>query len=189
MESLNVVALSGSLRKESYNRKALKIAKEIAEKNGAIVREVDLKLLNLPMFDEDFEFPTPNVVKQLTDEFRWADVVMIASPEYNHSVSGALKNAIDWISRNKETLKGKWAIIFGVSSGNFGTIRAQAHLRHILDTLDVYIIPKPEVLIGPAKDKFDDRGNLIDAQALKFLEEAIIKTLKFSQATKNLNFK
>lgn len=189
MISLNVVAISGSLRKESYNRKALKIAEEIAEKNSAVVREVDLKLLNLPMFDEDVEFPTPESVSRLVNDLKWADVVIIASPEYNHSISGALKNAIDWISRDKETLRGKWAVILGVSSGNFGTIRAHEHLRQILDILDVYIIPKPDVLIGPIKDKFDAQGNLIDPQSLKIIEEAIVKTFELCRATKDLNLK
>lgn len=185
MDPLNVLAISGSLRKDSYNRKALQIAKSIAQNQGATVKEIDLKVLNLPIFDEDIEQPTPMPVKELMDAAASADVFIITSPEYNRSISGALKNAIDWLSRDaKRTLVGKWAIVLGVSGGKFGTIRGQAHLKSILSYLDVYVAGRPEIYIGLGQDVFDENGNFKDPKTKELLDTLVTKTLKMASAMK-----
>ena len=122
--ALKVLGISGSLRKYSYNRKALQIAKKIASDLGAEVSEADLKELNLPIYDGDIEAQgLPESVKKFKAAVEVNDVLLIVSPEYNYSISGALKNAFGWASRGGNSFDGKWAVIFGVSPGAFGTLR------------------------------------------------------------------
>src|SRR5690242_9096612 len=116
MMDVKVLAVSGSLRRESFNRKALTIAKQLASELASDVREADLKELALPIYDEDIEKQgMPESVARLKDAVGAADVLLIASPEYNHSIPGGLKNAIDWLSRGGNSLDGKVAAIFGAS--------------------------------------------------------------------------
>lgn len=113
---LKVLAISGSLRRDSCNRKALQIAKKIAADWGAEISELDLKTMNLPIYDGDIEAQgMPEAVQKLKAAVEATDVLLIASPEYNHSISGALKNAIDWLSRGENSLDGKLTAIFGAS--------------------------------------------------------------------------
>ncbi len=183
---LNILAISGSLRKDSFNRKLLQVAKKIASDSGAQVKEFDLKENSLPIFDQDISNPMPESVKKIMEESSWADMFLIASPEYNHSISGALKNAIDWMSLDYEkTMKGKWASIFGASTGIYGTLRGQAHLREILSALSVSVISQPEVLVGLVDGKFDTQGNLTDEKTLKVLQDNINKTISLCLANKN----
>ncbi len=183
MEALKALAFSGSLKKDSFNKKALKVAVETAKKYGAEVKEVDLAELNLPIYNQDLENPFPEQVKILRNMAEWADVFIISSPEHNHSISAGLKNAIDWLSRkHDETIKGKGAVILGVSTGNSGTLRGQAHLRQILEALDMFIVPQPEVLITNGAQKFDDKGNLTDEKSIAIIDALVKKT--FDQFTK-----
>src|SRR3989338_10591742 len=138
---LKVLAISGSLRSESYNRKALQVAKEIAIDLGAEVTELDLRELDLPIYDKDIQDQgLPESVRKLKKTVESTDVLMIASPEYNYSVSGALKNAIDWASRGGNSLNGKVAAVFGASTGRFGALRGQFQLRQILASVNVLIL-------------------------------------------------
>lgn len=180
MKKIRVLAISGSLRKDSYNRKALKIAKNIATKLGAEVKEADLKQLNLPIYDGDIEAKGfPQSVKKLKKLVEEADVLLIASPEYNRSISGALKNAIDWLSRSNNSLDNKVVAIFGASTGNFGTLRGQNHLRQILAALNVFILPQPQVFIPLAHEAFSPNGSLKDKKIYKRLDNLIQQTFKF----------
>ena len=186
--NIKVVAISGSLRLDSYNRKALRVAERFASEVGASVEEVDLKKLNLPLYDGDIEtIGLPESVQKLKSVVESADVLLIASPEYNHSISGALKNAIDWLSRGKNSLNGKTAAIFGASTGLFGTIRGQTHLRQILAALNVTMVSQPQVFIRLTNEAFNIDGTLQDVKLHNQLKELINRTINLSTALKNSN--
>jgi chromate reductase len=172
---MKIVSLCGSLRKDSWNKKALQIAEIIAKELGAEVFFFDLKENPLPLYDADLH-PTdfPPAIAHFRELVLGADVILFASPEYNHSITGALKNAIDWLSVKINILDGKRAAIFGVSSGIYGTVRGQAHLRQILAALNVSIVPQPQVLISISH--FDENGNL-KQEVLEKLKVLIKKTI------------
>jgi chromate reductase len=133
----------------------------------------DLSLL--PIFNADNEKPFPAAVEEFRFQVGKADVLLIACPEYNSSLSGALKNAIDWASRSPHSpLNRKPVAIMGASTGNFGTVRAQLHLRQILTHVGALTVPKPEVLIARAEKAFDGDGNLVDEAARGFLRDLLI---------------
>jgi chromate reductase, NAD(P)H dehydrogenase (quinone) len=185
-KNIKVVAICGSLRLDSYNRKALRIAERFASEAGASVEEVSLKELNLPMYDENIEaIGFPESVQTLKTIVEASDILLIASPEYNHSISGALKNAIDWLSRRKNSLDGKTAAIFGASTGIFGTIRGQVHLRQILTALNVTMVSQPQIFIRLANEAFNSDGTLIDVKLHNQLKELINKTINLFTALKN----
>lgn len=184
-EKLKVVGISGSLRLESYNRKALQSAKHFAAELDVTVDEIDLKELNLPLYDTDLESPRfPPSVQMLREKFEETDILLIASPEYNHSISGALKNAIDWLSIGKNILDGKIAAIFGASTGMFGTVRGQIHLRQILSALNVSMLPQPQVYIRHAADIFNNDGTMKDSKIQNQLRDLIYKTIKLVKVLK-----
>jgi chromate reductase len=157
---IRIVGFAGSLRKGSYNRAGLKVAQGLVPE-GAELEIVTLD--ELPLFNEDYEFNPPVSVQTFKEQVRRSDAVLMVTPEYNYSMSGVLKNAIDWLSRPLAgcPLTGKPTAIMGFG-GRFGTVRAQQHLRQVLLYLDTPVITKPEVHIINAWEKFDGEGNLID---------------------------
>jgi len=178
IKTLNILAFAGSLRSESFNRKALQIAKQIAVELNTIVVELDLKTLNLPMLDEDLRANGfPESVKKLKDAIASADVLLIATPEYNHSIPGVLKNAIDWASDKTNPFDGKVAAIFGASNGLNGTLRAQLHLRQVLSALNVELVPQPQVFIRIAQSAFMPDGSFADPKLKQQLRQLIEATL------------
>lgn len=182
---INVLGIAGSLRSGSYNRKALQLAKRFAEEFGVNVQELDLKELNLPMYDEDMQsVSTLESVQRLKSIIEAADVILIASPEYNYSIPGGLKNALDWASRGKNSLDDKVAAIFGVSGGPFGTIRMQPHLRQILTALNIYVVPQPQVFIRFAHEAFNSDGTLVDPKLQEQLKTLVYKSLMLAKALK-----
>ena len=115
------------------------------------------------MLDEDLRaYGFPESVKKLKDAIASADVLLIATPEYNHSIPGILKNAIDWASDITNPFDGKVAAIFGASNGLNGTLRAQLHLRQVLAALNVELVPQPQVFIRTAQSAFMPDGSLVD---------------------------
>jgi chromate reductase len=158
---IRILGISGSLRAGSYNTAALRAAAELAPQDV----EIEIFDLNgLPMFNADTEAADlrhPQVAA-LREAIAGADGLLIATPEYNYSITAALKNAIDWASRGGagSPLTGKPAAVFG-AGGRFGTLRAQLHLRQILLHNDLPLVGKPEVMIDRASTKFDD-GRLVD---------------------------
>jgi len=179
MSKLAVLAISGSLRRDSYNRKALQVAKRLAAEAGGEVAEADLKELALPIYDGDIEAQgMPDPVLRLKAAVEAADVLLIASPEYNHSISGALKNAIDWLSRGKNSLDGKVAAVFGASTGVFGTARGQYHLRQTLAALNVMVITAPQIYIGSAADAFQPDGSFKNPKTAELLLRLVTRALK-----------
>lgn len=160
MTAIDVLGISGSLRQGSYNTAALRAAAELAPAGMTIeIASLD----KLPLYDADVEraegLPPP--VQELHDRIRASDALLIATPEYNFSISGVLKNAIDWASRGgaDAPINGKPAAILG-AGGRSGTLRAQLHLRQILAHNDLRVVQKPEVLIDGAWSKFDESGRL-----------------------------
>ena len=161
-ETVRILALSGSLRRGSFNTAALRACRELAPQQARI--EI-APLREIPLYDEDLRertgFPAP--VDGLREQIRAADALLIATPEYNYSVPGVLKNAIDWISRPpNQPFADKPAAVFSVSPGITGGIRAQWALKPVLSGLGALVLPRPEVAIGDARTKFDDAGVLAD---------------------------
>lgn len=166
--TIHILGFAGSLRKQSTNRAALRIAQGLVPE-GAEMEIVTLD--ELPLFNQDYENDPPPVVQQFKKKIRQADTLFIVTPEYNYSTSGVLKNAIDWVSWpfKQCPLTGKPTAIMGVG-GRFGTVRAQLHLRQTLLYLDVPVITKPEVMVVNAWEKFDSEGNLLDEKVREQIE-------------------
>jgi chromate reductase len=158
---INVLGISGSLREGSYNTAALREAVHLApaEMHIAIA-----DISEIPLYNEDIYakgFPAP--VERLREQIRAADALLFVTPEYNYSMSGVLKNVIDWVSRPPEQpFSGKPAAVMGANPGRFGTARAQYHLRQSVVFLDVRLLNRPEVMISNAQNAFDQNGRLID---------------------------
>jgi chromate reductase, NAD(P)H dehydrogenase (quinone) len=181
MQGVKVLGISGSLRRDSFNRKALQIAKQLAASAAAEVEEADLKELALPIYDGDIEAEgMPGQVVRLKAMVERADVLLIASPEYNHSIPGGLKNAIDWLSRGRNSLDGKVAAIFGASNGPYGTARGQIQLRYLLAVLNVLVIPQPMVYIRNGAEAFNPDGSFRDPKTTKILGRLIDRALALS---------
>ncbi len=162
--ALDVVALSGSLRRDSYNTAALHAAQELAPEGMTIeIAAID----ELPLYNADIQaVGFPSEVLALGAEIAAADAVLIASPEYNYSIPGVLKNAIDWVSRlPDQPFAGKPIGLIGASMGMQGAARAQYHLRQSFVFLDALPMNRPEVFIAQAQLKFDKDGKLTDEPA------------------------
>ena len=160
-QSVNILGIAGSLRKASYNRGALRAAQELAAPNATI--EI-FELEGIPVFNQDEEKPAPERVTHFKAKIRAADAILICTPEYNYSIPGVLKNALDWASRpyGDNAWDGKPVAIMGASPGMLGTARAQYHLRQCFVFLNMCPLCRPELMIADAGDKFDDDGNLVD---------------------------
>ena len=169
-QPLSILGISGSLRRQSYNTGALRAAAELMPEE-ATLDIFDLK--DIPVYNQDADKQMPSAVIEFKRRIRESDALIIATPEYNYSIPGMLKNAIDWASRpyGDNSFEGKPAAILGASVGGFGTARAQYDLRKVLTCLDVHTINKPEVLISNAGERFDAEGNLTDETTRKFIRE------------------
>jgi len=172
---MRVLGLSGSLRRDSHNRALLRAA-AAALPSGAELVEWD-RIAELPAYDEDLDAasaPTPEPVRALREAIAAADAVLIATPEYNASLPGALKNALDWASRPHASnpLRGRPAAVIGASTGLFGAVWAQAEARKVLQTIGADVLDR-ELPVGQAHDAFDASGRLRDADLAAALEELV----------------
>jgi chromate reductase len=170
---MKILGLSGSLRKGSYNTALLRAASDLLP-DGMTLEIADLA--PLPLYNADHDGANmPDVVRRFKDRIARADALLIATPEYNYSVSGVLKNAIDWASRpaGKSPLIGKPTAIMGATTGLFGTVRAQMHLREICLYNDMPVVRKPEVLVMGAAHKFDSQGSLTDKDSREFIRQLL----------------
>ena len=169
---MNIIAISGSLRKGSYNTMLLKEFSKLAPEGMQI--EI-LEIGNLPLYNSDDEATYPEEAQALKDKIAAADGLIVATPEYNRSIPGVLKNAIDWVSRpyGKNSFAKKPILVAGVSGGKIGTAVAQNHLRQIMLHLDADIIGQPELYLGPAKEIFDEEGNIISDSTKELLTKAL----------------
>lgn len=177
---MKVLAMVGSLRKASYNKLTLRAALELKPVGMEIE---DFDIAPIPPYNEDVRalgFPPP--VQVLRDKIQAADALLFVTPEYNYSVPGVLKNAIDWASRPPERVfSGKPAAIMGASGGRLGTARAQYHLRQTGVFLDLHFINKPEVMISFAEKVFDASGHLTDEAARKLIAELLVSLAEWTR--------
>ncbi len=167
-----ILGIAGSLRKASYNRAALRAAVQLVPEG---VRIETFEIDGIPGFNQDEEANPPEKVALLKSRIRAADAILLVTPEYNYSVPGVLKNAIDWASRpyGDSAWNGKPVGMMGVSVGATGTARAQYHLRQTFVFLNMYPLNQPEVMIGNAAQRFDDQGNLTDASTQELIRKLL----------------
>ncbi len=176
-KEIKILGIAGSLREMSFNRGALRAAVELVPE-GSVMETFDLT--EIPIFNQDLENDPPPIVVDFKKAIRDADAILFVTPEYNYSVPGVLKNAIDWGSRpyGDSAWDGKPGAIMGASSGVIGTARAQYHLRQICVFLNIHLINRPEVMIGKTAERFDKDSNLTDEtsrELIAFLLEELVK--------------
>jgi chromate reductase len=159
--AIRVLGVAGSLRRGSYNRALLRAAAELLPE-GVTLEVFDLS--PIPLYNADVEAEGfPAAVRSFRERIAAADALLIATPEYNYSIPGVLKNAIDWASRPPEPpLARKPVAVIGASDGGFGTVRSQLHLRQVFVSTNMIPMQKPEVLVSRADQKIDSSGRLTD---------------------------
>ncbi len=182
-DTVRILGIAGSLRRESYNRSALRAAIQLAPA-GAQVETFELD--EIPIFNQDNEKDPPPAVAEFKRRIRDADAILFVTPEYNYSIPGVLKNAIDWASRpyGDSAWNGKVAAIMGASPGVLGTARAQYHLRQTFVFLNMFAVNQPEVMIGHAHERFDEQGNLKDETSKKLIGELLQNLVNLSRTIK-----
>lgn len=177
---LTILGIAGSLRKASYNRSALREAQRLVPP-GARLEIFDLD--GIPLFNEDEEKNVPRRVAEFKQRIRAADAILIVTPEYNYSIPGPLKNAIDWASRpyGDSAWNGKPVAVMGASVGATGTARAQYHLRQSFVFLNMHAVNQPEVMIGNAGQKFDGNGKLTDEKTRELIRKLLESLVEFAR--------
>ena len=168
-----VLGLSGSLRQDSHNRKLLRAAATELPPGARLA--VWEGLGSLPLYDQDLDVaPAPPEVRRLRDAVAAADAILVSTPEYNHSIPGGLKNALDWVSRPfpQNALRGKPAAVVGASTGLFGAVWAQAEARKVLKAIGADVVDR-ELPIGLAHDAFGEDGRLADPDAQRELAAVV----------------
>lgn len=171
---MKVLAMAGSLREKSYNRGLVRAAKALAPM-GVDVIEADISDIPLYNGDDDGDNNRPAPVTALAEQVKSADALLFVTPEYNYSIPGVLKNAIDWLSRVPGSIfAGKPAAIMGASMGGMGTSRSQYHLRQVLVFLDVHPLNKPEVFVSAAHEKCDEKGDLVDEKTREMVASQLV---------------
>jgi chromate reductase, NAD(P)H dehydrogenase (quinone) len=171
-KTIQILGIVGSLRKNSFNKALLRAALELVPKEARL-ETFDLE--GIPPFNQDLESAPPEKVKAFKSKIRAADALLIATPEYNYSIPGVLKNAIDWASRpyGDNALDGKPVAFMGASIGMLGTARSQYHLRQVCVFLDMHPLNRPEVMVPFVADKVDPDGQLTDAKTREKIGELL----------------
>jgi len=171
-KKFKILAFAGSLRKGSYNKVLVRAAVELAPENVEI-EVVDLE--GIPLFNQDNERNPPPIVKEFKEKIRKTDALLIATPEYNYSVPGVLKNAIDWASRPYEddALRDRIAAIMSASTGRFGGARAQYILRQSFVFQNLHTVNVPEVMLASAAENVDANGNLTNQQTKALIRQLL----------------
>jgi chromate reductase len=179
-KTVRILGIAGSLRRESYNRGALRAAQQLIPEGVTLdVFELD----GIPGFNQDKEQNPPEKVAELKRRIVEADAILFVTPEYNYSVPGVLKNAIDWASRpyGESAWNGKPAAIMGASIGGIATARAQYHLRQIMVFLNMFPLNQPEVMIGNAAERFDAQGNLTDDTTKEYIRKLLENLVEWTR--------
>ena len=169
---LSIFSFAGSLRQNSYNKALLRAAMELKPKDAKL--EI-FDLEGIPPFNQDLETEMPDKVKEFKAKIRAADAILIAAAEYNYSIPGVLKNAIDWASRpyGDNSFEGKPVAIMSASIGILGGARAQYHLRQVFVFLDMHPLNRPEVIVPFAAEKVDEKGRLTDEKTREKIKELL----------------
>lgn len=183
-QEVTALGIAGSLREGSYNRAVIRAAREVAP-DGLEIDLFDNELLKqIPLYNEDVRtLGDPAPVIALKETIAGADALVIAAPEYNHSVAGVLKNALDRASRPPDAtpLEGKPVAIMAASRGAFGTVRAQVHMREFCVYNNMLALNEPQVLEGRAHRKFDESGELHDETARTFVRDQMEGLLRWAR--------
>ncbi len=179
---MKIIGISGSLRQRSFNTALLRAASEL------LPHEVELEVVDLspfPLYNSELDTDgPPEAVRAVEQKIAAADGVLIASPEYNHSYSGVLKNAIDWISRPPiRALAEKPVAVIGASPGRYGTARGQMNTRQLLHAIGAYVLPKPELLVTQAPSKFDRDLRLTDEDTIHVYRSVLEAFVSFIHRT------
>jgi chromate reductase len=182
-QPVKILGFVGSLRKGSYNKALMRTAVALAPKDAAI--EV-FDLAGIPLFNQDLERTPPQAVKDFKAKIREADAVLIALPEYNYSVPGVLKNAIDWASRphGDNAFEDKPVAIMSTSIGHLGGARAQYHLRQSFVYLNMHPLNHPEVMMPFAADNVDAEGNVTNEQTKQLIREMLEALVRWTRRLK-----
>ena len=177
---LKILGLVGSIRAGSFNRALMRAAIELLPEEAEI--EV-FEIAGIPPFNQDFESNPPQIVKEFKAKIKAADALLIVTPEYNYSVPGVLKNAIDFASRpNKDKVfDGKPVAIMSASTGKLGGARAQYHLRQSFVFLNMHPINSPEVMLAQAHQNFDENGRLTNEETRKLIRQLLEELLKWTK--------
>lgn len=181
--TVKILGFVGSLRKNSYNKALMRAAIELKPKD-AVIEVFDLE--GIPPFNQDLERKQPEIVKEFKLAIRKADALLIATPEYNYSVPGVLKNAIDWASRpyGDNPFEGKPVAIMSASVGSLGGARAQYHLRQILIALDMHPLNHPEVMMPFAEENVDAEGNVTNEKTRQVIPEMLKELVEWTRKLK-----
>jgi chromate reductase len=182
-KKVHILGFAGSLRKQSYNKTILAAALELVPENTTL--EI-FDLEGIPPFNQDLELQPPDKVKDFKAKIRAADAILMATPEYNYSIPGVLKNAIDWASRpyGDNAFDGKPVAMMGASIGMLGTARAQYHLRQSFVFLNMHPLNQPEVMVPFAQDKVDSNGRLTDEKTRKKIGELLDSLVAWTKKLK-----
>jgi chromate reductase, NAD(P)H dehydrogenase (quinone) len=177
---LSILGFAGSLRKESYNKAILRVAQEVVPSEAQL--EI-FDLAGIPLFNQDTEQQPAQRVTEFKAAIRAADALLIVTPEYNYSMPGVLKNALDNASRpyGDNAFEGKPVAIMGASIGMLGTARAQYHLRQCCVFLNMYPLNRPEVMVPFAHQKIDDKGRLTDAATREKIAELVAALITWTR--------
>ncbi|GHT78775.1 NAD(P)H-dependent FMN reductase [Bacteroidia bacterium] len=172
MRTLKIAGICGSLRKDSYNKKLLQAAADLLPEGMELLM---VGFDTIPLYNEDLDTPNaipPEIVTAFRTALADADGLLIVSPEYNYSIPGGLKNALDWASRGKESpLKGKPVSLMGATPGAWGTVRMQLAFLPFFRLFDMKLVMQPEILVAQVHTKFDEKGNFTDEMAKKFIRQ------------------
>lgn len=178
--SFRILSLAGSLRRASIHRGLIRAAYELAPE-GVSIESFD-RLGEIPFFNQDVEAEgDPAPVRDLKEEIRVADAVLIATPEYDYAIPGVLTNALDWALRPPSPMRHKPVGIVGASPGGAGTARGQMVLRQILLHAPAYVMPEPQMLISRSRQKFDESGDLIDEETQKRLHRFLVSLVEWAE--------
>ena len=183
MEKIKILGFAGSLRKDSYNKAILRAAAELLPENTEL--EI-FDLEGIPLFNQDLEPQPLAKVMEFKAKIKAADALVIATPEYNYSIPGVLKNAIDWASRpyGYNSFDEKPLAIMGASIGQISTARAQYHLRQSCVFLNMHPLNKPEVMVGVVQEKVDSNGRLTDEKTREIIKGMLVNLVAFTKLLK-----
>lgn len=182
-KKVHILGFAGSLRKQSYNKAILAAALEMVP-DDATLEVFDLE--GIPPFNQDLEDQPPDKVKEFKAKIRAADAILIATPEYNYSIPGVLKNAIDWASRpyGDNAFDGKPVAMMGASVGMLGTARAQYDLRRSFVFLNLLPLNQPEVMVPLVQDKVESSGRVTDEKTRKKIKELLQSLVAWTRRMK-----
>ncbi len=186
-EKVRILGFAGSLRKDSFNKALLRLAVERVPPDAEIET---FDLAGIPPFNQDQEYDPPEKVREFKARIREADALLIATPEYNYSMPGVLKNAIDWASRPyiENAFDGKPGAFMGASVGVLGTARAQYHLRQCCVFLNMYPVNQPEVMVASVEDKVDRAGRITDEETGERVRELLVALVAWTRRLKQRQY-